>query len=188
MPIFSPEKSILPIKMHKFFNFLQIFLIWVLKKPNSSVIIGGEMKIISNNKNAYHDFFVSDLVEAGVVLEGCEVKSVRAGGININDAYVAIKNGEAILKNCYIAPYDKASTSIDTRRNRKLLLHKVEIQKLERKILEKGFSVVPIKVYLSNGLVKLEIALAKGKKLYDKRASLKDKAVKREIERALKSY
>lgn len=146
------------------------------------------MKIISNNKKAYHDFFVSDLVESGIVLKGCEVKSVRAGGININDAFVTIKNGEAVLKNCYIAPYDKASApSVDCRQNRKLLLHKVQIQKLERKVQEKGFSIIPTKVYLANGLVKLEIGLAKGKKLYDKRASLKDKAVKREVDRAIKS-
>ena len=147
------------------------------------------MKIISNNKKAYHEFFVSDLVEAGLSLEGSEVKSVRAGGININDAFVVIKNGEAWLKNCYIKTYDQTSSFIpDTRRNRKLLLHKVEILKLERKTLEKGYSIIPTKVYLNGGLVKIEIGLAKGKKLYDKRNSLKDKAVKREIERAIKSY
>ena len=147
------------------------------------------MKIISNNKKAYHDFFVSDLVETGIVLEGSEVKSVRAGGININDAFVVIKNGEAILKNCYIATYDKTSAFIpDTRRNRKLLLHKAEILKLERKVLGKGFSIIPTKVYITDGLVKLEVGLAKGKKLYDKRTSLKDRAVKREIDRVIKSY
>ena len=146
------------------------------------------MKIITNNKKAYHDFFVSDLVEAGLSLEGSEVKSIRAGGININDAFVVIKNGEAWLKNCYIKTYEKSSAFLpDTRRNRKLLLHKEEIAKLARKTIEKGFSIIPIKVYLSDkGLVKIEIGLAKGKKLYDKRASLKDKAVKREIERAIK--
>lgn len=146
------------------------------------------MKIISNNKKAYHDFFVSDLVEAGIALEGSEVKSIREGGININDAFVVVKNGEAILKNCYIKTYDQTSSfAPDTRRNRKLLLHKAEILKLERKTIEKGFSVIPTKVYLNNGLVKIEVGLAKGKKLYDKRDSLKDKAVKREIERAIKS-
>ncbi len=146
------------------------------------------MKIITNNKKAYHDFFVSDLVEAGIVLEGSEVKSIRSGGININDAFIVIKNREAILKNCYIKTYDSTSAfAPDTRRNRKLLLHKEELGKLERKTLEKGFSLIPTKVYLTNGLVKIEIGLAKGKKLYDKRESLKDKAVKREIERAIKS-
>lgn len=147
------------------------------------------MKIITNNKKAYHDFFVSDLVEAGIALEGSEVKSVRDGGININDAFVVIKNGEAWLKNCYIKTYEKTSAfQPDTRRNRKLLLHKVQILKLERQTLEKGFSIIPTKVYLNDGLVKIEIGLAKGKKLYDKRESLKDKAVKREIERAIKTY
>ncbi len=147
------------------------------------------MKIITNNKKAYHDFFVSDIVEAGISLEGSEVKSVRDGGININDAFVVIKNGEAWLKNCYIKTYEKTSAfQPDTRRNRKLLLHKVQIHKLERQTLEKGFSIIPTKVYLNDGLVKVEIGLAKGKKLYDKRESLKDKAVKREIERAIKTY
>lgn len=147
------------------------------------------MKIITNNKKAFHDFFVSDTVEAGLALEGSEVKSVRAGGININDAFVVVKNGEAWLKNCYIKTYEKTSSFIpDTRRNRKLLLHKAEILKLEKKSQEKGYSIIPIKCYFSKGLVKLEIGLAKGKKLYDKRDSLKDKAVKREIERAIKSY
>ncbi len=147
------------------------------------------MKIITNNKKAYHDFFVSDLVEAGISLEGSEVKSVRAGGININDAFIIIKNGEAWLKNCYIKTYEKTASFIpDTRRNRKLLLHKEQILKLEKKTKEKGFSIIPLKVYLNDGLVKVEIGLAKGKKLYDKRDSLKDKAVKREIERAIKSY
>ena len=146
------------------------------------------MKIITNNKKAYHDFFISDPVEAGIALEGSEVKSIRLGGININDAFVVIKGGEAWLKNCYIKTYEKTSSFLpDTRKNRKLLLHRAEIDKLERKSQEKGFSIIPLKVYFSGGNVKVEIGLAKGKKLYDKRASLKDKAVKREIERAIKS-
>ena len=146
------------------------------------------MKVISNNKKAFHNFFVSDLVEAGISLEGCEVKSLRLGGCNLDDAFIVIKNGEAILKNCYIKTYDKTSSFIpDTRRNRKLLLHKVEILKLEKKSKEKGFSIIPTKIYFKDNLVKVEIGLAKGKKLYDKRASLKDKAVKREIDRAIKS-
>lgn len=145
------------------------------------------MKIISQNKKAQHNFFVSDFVEAGISLQGCEVKSIRNGGIVINDAFVVIQNGQAILKNCYIAPYDHSSTlNTETSRNRKLLLHKEEILKLEKKTKEKGFSIIPTKVYFSKGRVKVEIGLAKGKKLYDKRQSLKDKAVKREIERAIK--
>jgi SsrA-binding protein len=151
-------------------------------------IIGVEMKIISNNKNAYHNFFVSDLLEAGVELKGGEIKSVVGGKISLSDSYVEIKNGEAILKNCYIAPIDKVLQSdSETKRARRLLLHKAEILKLERKVMEKGFSIVPTKVYFNNGVVKIEIGLAKGKKLYDKRQVLKDKAVQRDIDRAIKN-
>ncbi len=146
------------------------------------------MKIITNNKKAYFNFFVSDVFEAGIVLKGNEIKSVLAGKISLSDSYVVIKNGEAILKNCYIQPWQISSNWVDTRPDRKLLLHKEEILKLERKKQEKGYAIVPTKVYYKNGLVKVEIALAKGKKLYDKRDVLKDKAVKRDIERELKNY
>lgn len=147
------------------------------------------MKIIYNNKKAYHDFFVSDLVEAGISLQGFEVKSIRDGGINLSDSYVQIVDGEALLKNCYIKPYDKngLTSSYDTKRTRKLLLHKDEILKLQRKVKEKGFSIVPTKVYFDKGLVKIEIGLAKGKKLYDKRAVLREKAIARDIDQALKN-
>ncbi len=143
------------------------------------------MKVISNNKKAFYNFFVSDLVEAGIVLEGCEVKSVRAGGASLTDSFVVIKNGEMFLKNAYIKPYEKTSSfKPDERRTRKLLLNKSEIQKFERMVKEKGFSIVPTKIYFNNsGKVKVEIGLAKGKKLYDKRQTLKEKSVKRDIER-----
>lgn len=146
------------------------------------------MKIITNNKKAFHNFFVSDLMEAGIELKGGEIKSVADGKISLSDSYVEIKKGEAILKNCYIAPTDDSS-KLDslTKRSRRLLLHKAEILKLERKVMEKGFSIVPTKVYLSGGKVKVEIGLAKGKKLYDKRQVLKDKAVQRDINRAIKN-
>ena len=146
------------------------------------------MKILFNNKKAYYNFFVSDTIEAGVVLKGNEVKSVLAGKINLADSYAVIKNGEAILKNCYIPPGQNPSNSVETRRDRKLLLHKDEIRKLERKVQEKGYGLVPTKAYYNKGLVKIEIALAKGKKLYDKRDVLKEKAVKRDIERELKNF
>lgn len=146
------------------------------------------MKIITNNKKAFHDFFVSDLLEAGVELKGGEIKSVSEGKISLSDSFVIIKNGEAILKNCYIAPWqNEDSLESKTKRSRRLLLHKEEILKLERKTKEKGFSIVPTKVYFDRNKVKVEIGLAKGKKLYDKRQVLKDKAVKREIDRAVKS-
>ena len=143
------------------------------------------MKVVSNNKKAFYNFFVSDLVEAGIVLEGCEVKSVRAGGASLTDSFVVIKNGEMFLKNAYIKPYEKTSSfKPDERRTRKLLLNKSEIQKFERMVKEKGFSIVPTKIYFNNsGKVKVEIGLAKGKKLYDKRQTLKEKSVKRDIER-----
>ena len=147
------------------------------------------MKILTNNKKAYHEFFVSDLLEAGIELKGYEVKSVRQGGVSLLDAFVVIKDGEALLKNCYIKPYDKSTaTEADSRKTRKLLLHRAEIANLARKTQEKGFSIVPTKVYLKEGLIKVEIGLAKGKKLYDKREVLKEKAVKRDLDRILKSY
>lgn len=146
------------------------------------------MKILSNNKKVFHNFFVSDFVEAGISLAGCEVKSVRAGGISLDESYVTIKDNEVLLKNCYIKPYDKASQNQDdARRTRKLLLHKAEIHKLERMVREKGFSIMPTKVYLKKGLIKIEIALAKGKRLYDKRAVLREKAIKRDIDQTLKN-
>ena len=143
------------------------------------------MKVVSNNKKAFFDFFISDLLEAGIVLEGCEVKSVRAGGASLTDSFVVVKNGEMFLKNAYIKPYEKTSSfKPDERRSRKLLLNKAEILKFERMAKEKGFSIVATKIYFTDaGKVKVEIGLAKGKKLYDKRQSLKDKAVKRDIER-----
>lgn len=146
------------------------------------------MKNLYNNKKAYYNFFVSDTIEAGVVLKGNEVKSAVAGKINLADSYVVIKNGEAILKNCYIQPWQQSSSMVETRPDRKLLLHKEEIRKLERKVKEKGYGLVPTKAYYNKGLVKIEIALAKGKKLYDKRDVLKEKAVKRDIERELKNF
>ena len=150
------------------------------------------MEIIANNKKAFHNFFISNCVEAGISLEGCEVKSVRLGGVSILDSYVTIlnnykkkKNGEMFLKNAYIKPYEKANVfKAKERRTRKLLLHRNEILKFEREVKEKGYTIVPTKLYINDdGLVKVEIGLAKGKKLYDKRQTLKDKQVKRDIER-----
>ncbi len=143
------------------------------------------MKVISNNKKAFYNFFVSDLVEAGIVLEGCEVKSVRAGGASLTDSFVVVKNGEMFLKNAYIKPYEKTTSfKPDERKTRKLLLNKSEIQKFERLVKEKGFSIVATKIYFNeSGKVKVEIGLAKGKKQYDKRQTLKERAVKRDMER-----
>ena len=146
------------------------------------------MKIISNNKKAFHDFFVSDLVEAGISLQGSEVKSLRQGGCSLNDSFVQIIDGEVYLKNAYIKPYDKTSSfAPDTKRTRKLLLHKDQILSLSKKSSEKGYTIIPTKIYFSKGKVKLEIGLGKGKKLYDKRQSLKESDIKKEISRISKN-
>jgi len=145
------------------------------------------MRIICNNKKAFHNYFIQSTYEAGIVLLGSEVKSVRAGGVSINDAYVSVKNDEVFLKNAYIKPYEKTTSYAPKElRNRKLLLHKQEIQKLSRQITEKGFTLVPTKVYLSDGLVKVEVGVAKGKKLYDKREVLKQKTIDKTIQKELK--
>ena len=146
------------------------------------------MKVIANNKKAFFDYFVSDLVEAGIVLEGCEVKSVRAGGASLTDSFVQIKNGEMFLKNAYIKPYEKTSSfKPDERKTRKLLLNKSEIQKFERMAKEKGFTIIATKIYLNDaGRVKVEIGLAKGKKLYDKREDIAKKDQRREAEKNFK--
>lgn len=146
------------------------------------------MKIITNNKKAYYDYFISDNLEAGISLQGSEVKSIRAGGISLNESYVKIIGDEVYLINCYIKPFEKSSAFVpDSKRMRKLLLKKQEISKLKQKVLEKGLTIVPLKVYLKGSLVKVEIGIGKGKKLFDKRATLKEKAVKREIENESKN-
>lgn len=145
------------------------------------------MKIIANNKRAYYDYFISDQLEAGIILEGSEVKSVRAGGISINESYVKIINGELFLINAYIKPFEQSSSyTPDSRRSRKLLLSKKEISKYEREVSEKGLTIIPLRVYLKNNLVKIEIGTGKGKKLYDKRETLKEKTTQREIDNLIK--
>lgn len=145
------------------------------------------IKILATNKKAYHDFFIEDSYEAGIELQGSEVKSIRNGAINLKDSYVQIKDGEAMLINTHISPYSKGSHfNPEPRRTRRLLLHKYEIRKLRQKVLEKGYTIVPVKVYLKQGLVKIEIALAKGKDAPDKRRTIMEREVKREMERHLK--
>lgn len=147
------------------------------------------IKIICNNKKAFHNYFIEHTYEAGIVLEGSEVKSIRAGGVNINDAFVIIKNGEVFIKNAYIKPYEKTSSFAPNQlRNRKLLLNRQEINKLDRQLVVKGYSLIPTKVYLKDGLVKVEIGVAKGKKLYDKRDVLKQKTETRNLQREIKNW
>ncbi|MBQ7565402.1 MAG: SsrA-binding protein SmpB [Lachnospiraceae bacterium] len=144
-------------------------------------------KLIANNKKASHDYFLEERYEAGMSLHGTEVKSVRMGKCSIKEAYVHIENGEVILHGCHIAPYEKGNIfNRDPLRPKKLLLHKQEIRKLAQKVKEAGYTIVPVSVYLKGSLVKAEIALAKGKKLYDKRADIAKKDLRRETERDFK--
>ena len=144
-------------------------------------------KLICNNKKAYHDYFIEEKFEAGMVLRGTEVKSLRGGKANLNDSFALIRNGEAFLHNLHISPYDFGNReNHDPDRMRKLLLHKKEIGKLFGKIREQGYSFIPLRIYFKNGMVKVELGLAKGKKLYDKREDLKEKNHKRDMAQALK--
>ena len=144
-------------------------------------------RIIKNNKKAYHDYFIDETYEAGIALAGTEVKSLRQGKCSIKEAYVSIEKGQVYINGMHINPYEKGNIfNKDPLRKRKLLLHKSEINKLIVKTKEKGTTIVPLKVYFSNSLVKLEIGLARGKKLYDKRQSLAKKDQKREAERDFK--
>lgn len=144
-------------------------------------------KVVATNRKAYHDYFLYDTHEAGIALTGTEIKSVRAGRVNLRDSYVQIRNGEAWLMNVHIAPYAQGSReNPDPRRARKLLLHRREIARLQSAVQEKGFTIVPLRLYLRNNRAKVEIALARGKKLYDKREALAKKEAQRMIDRELK--
>ena len=144
-------------------------------------------KILVQNKKASFNYYLSDFLECGIELVGSEIKSIRAGGCSISDSYIIIKSGEAYVLNMNIAPYDKAvSFGHEPLRTRKLLLHKKEIKKLNGKITLGGYTIVPTKVYLKKGLCKLEIALGKGKKLYDKRDVIKKRDVDRSLRKAIK--
>ena len=146
-----------------------------------------DMKLIANNKKAYHDFFILDTYEAGIALHGTEVKSLRMGKCSIKESFIRVENGEMFIYGMHISPYEKGNIfNKDPLRVRKLLLHKSEIQKLLGKTQEKGMSIVPLKVYLKGSLVKVEIGLAKGKKLYDKREDIAKKDQKREAAREFK--
>lgn len=145
------------------------------------------VKLIANNKKAYHDYFILDTYEAGIALHGTEVKSLRMGKCSIKESFIRIENGEVFIYGMHISPYEKGNIfNKDPLRVKKLLLHKAEINKLLGKIKEKGMSVVPLKVYLKGSLVKVEIGLSKGKKLYDKRDDIAKKDQKREAERDFK--
>ena len=144
-------------------------------------------KIIANNKKAYHDYFLEETYEAGISLHGTEVKSLRMGKCSIKESFIHIENGEMIIYGLHISPYEKGNIfNKDPLRPKKLLLHKNEILKLQGKMKEKGYTIVPVQVYFKGSLVKVQIALAKGKKLYDKRKDIAKKDQKREAEREFK--
>ncbi|WP_417913939.1 SsrA-binding protein SmpB [Candidatus Electronema sp. JM] len=146
------------------------------------------MKIVCNNKKAFHDYHIDKTMEAGIILNGAEVKSLRAGKANLQDGYAGIKNGEVYLYNMHISPYTFCTTSAaDPLRVRKLLLHRQEIRKLIGKLNEKGVALIPLKIYfIDKGKAKVELGLARGKKLHDKREALKEHQATREMQRALR--
>ena len=147
----------------------------------------GEGKVIAQNKKAYHDFFIEETYEAGIVLQGTEIKSMRNGRVQLKDSYAKIMNGEVFIIGMHISPYEQGNRyNHDPERTRKLLLHRKQINKLIGETKEAGYSLVPLKIYLKNGYAKMLIGLARGKKKYDKREDLKQKEAKRDIERAFR--
>ena len=147
------------------------------------------MKIVATNKKAYHDYFVEETYEAGIELVGTEVKSVRLGKVYLRDSYVSLKSGEAFVTGMHISPYEKGSYfNVDPLRARKLLLHKSEILRLKARTEQKGYTVVPLRIYFKDSLVKLEIGLCKGKDLYDKRETLKRREEARRLDRIKKEF
>ncbi len=145
------------------------------------------VKVVATNRKAKHNYFLGDTYEAGIALKGSEIKSIRAGRISINEAYVQIEDGEAWLVDSHIAPYDQASYfGHKPRRKRKLLLHKREINRLWNEVRKKGVTIVPTRVYLKDGLAKVEIAVARGKRQYDKRQEIAKRDAQREMERNLR--
>jgi SsrA-binding protein len=146
------------------------------------------MKIVAQNRKAFHDYAIEETVEAGMVLTGTEVKSLRDGKANLKDSYVLIKDSEVYLLNCHISPYTHGNImNHDPVRTRKLLLHMKEITRLQAKAAQKGYSLIPLKIYFKESRAKVEIGLARGKKQYEKRETIKKKEADREIERAMKS-
>jgi SsrA-binding protein len=153
-----------------------------LAKKSSS-----EVRVVARNRKAYHDYTIEDTLEAGIALIGSEIKSIRAGQVNLRDGYAAVEDGEVWMYNVHIAPYDPASRyGHEPRRKRKLLLHKREIARLERRVQEKGYTLVPVRLYLRGNLAKVELALARGKRQYDKRAALAEREALRRTERAIR--
>jgi len=145
------------------------------------------IKVVTENRKAWHDYFIEETYEAGIALTGTEVKSLRAGKSNLKDSYAQVENGEMFLFNMHISPYEQGNRfNVDPVRKRKLLLHKNEISRLFGKVKQQGLALVPLKVYFKRGRIKIELALAKGKKQYDKRDALAAKDAQREVERSMR--
>ena len=146
------------------------------------------VKVIANNKKAFHDYFILEKFEAGLVLFGTEIKSIRSGSVNLKDSWISVKSGEAFVMGMHISPYEKGNIfNKDPLRVRKLLLHKREIDKLIGKVTAEGLSIVPLSLYLKGSRAKMEIAVVKGKKLYDKREDAAKRDAKRDMERAVRA-
>lgn len=146
-----------------------------------------ELKVIATNRKAYHDYSIDEEFEAGIALTGTEIKSVRAGQVSLRDSFVQIRDGDAWLVGTHIAPYDPASReNHDPRRDRRLLLHKRELARLATHVTEKGFTIIPLRLYFKGNKAKVEIALAKGKRLYDKRDAIADRDAQRQVEHELR--
>jgi len=160
------------------------------KSSNSAQTSSDGIKVVADNRQARHLYEILDTYEAGVALVGTEVKSIRAGRVNLRDGYALIRNGEAWLINVHISPYERSSDyyNHDPRRTRKLLLKRKEINQLIGKLEQKGLALVPLKLYFKRGRVKVALGLGKGKKLHDKREAIKERDTKREIQRAMKQY
>ena len=153
--------------------------VWITEKQN--------IKILAQNRQSYHEYFVEEEMEAGIELKGTEVKSIRLGTLNLKDAWCGIKDGQLLVNQLHISPYDHGNRyNPDPRRVRRLLMHKREIMRLLGKVKQDGYSLIPLSVYLKGSLVKVKIGLCKGKKLYDKRQTEANKDAKRQIERAMK--
>ena len=146
------------------------------------------MKVVCQNRKAFHDYFIEDTLEAGIALSGTEVKSLREGKANLKDSYVLVKGGEVFLLNCHISPYSHGNImNHDPVRTRKLLLHRQEIEKMSGKAAAKGYTLIPLKIYFKASFAKVEIGLAKGKRLFEKRDTIKEREARREIEKAMKN-
>ena len=148
-----------------------------------------DIKVIATNRKAYHDYFIEETIEAGIELKGTEVKSVRLGHVNLKDSFARVENGEVFLYNMHISPYEKGNIfNVDPMRDRKLLLHKSEINRLAGYVQQKGYTLIPLKIYIKRGKIKVELAVAKGKKLFDKREAIAKRDAELEIRKKMKEY